>query len=274
MAKVHRISAPQPWRVERSEIWEKTGLNKKYFGTIEPRQDYMTATCGPLIYRETAFPPSIAATISSARRSATSCTATCSRAPAPVRSPRGRPKVASSWPRPTTGAARSTWRPDRTAAIYVVDMYRQLIEHAGPDGGRDVPNVPLEILRKYGLRTGSTMGRIYRVAPAGLARERSRAWTAPRQGTGRRPGIARRLVADHGPAADPGEARSRRGRGDHRRRSYAAPTRRRGSRRSGPSRRSASSTTASSTALRDESPGVRENALRMAEGRLGRKSRT
>jgi hypothetical protein len=45
-------------------------------------------------------------------------------------------------------------------ALYVVDMYRQIIEHAGPDGGRDVPNVPLEILQKYGLRAGSTMGRI------------------------------------------------------------------------------------------------------------------
>src|SRR5207245_786669 len=57
-------------------------------------------------------------------------------------------------------------------SLYVVDMYRQIIEHAGPDGGRDVPNVPLEILRKYGLRTGSTMGRIYRVASAGAGRKR------------------------------------------------------------------------------------------------------
>src|SRR5262249_26568431 len=47
VAKTPRISPPQPWRVERSEIWEKTGLNQKYFGTIEPRRDYMTATCGP-----------------------------------------------------------------------------------------------------------------------------------------------------------------------------------------------------------------------------------
>ena len=46
-------------------------------------------------------------------------------------------------------------------------MYRQMIEHPGPDGGRDVPNVPYEILRKYGMRAGSTMGRIYRVSPKG-----------------------------------------------------------------------------------------------------------
>jgi len=47
VARVYRVSEPQPWRVERSELWEKSGLTKKYFGRIEPRQDYMTAVCGP-----------------------------------------------------------------------------------------------------------------------------------------------------------------------------------------------------------------------------------
>ena len=38
VAQVHRISRPQPWRVERSAIWRKEGLEKKYFTRFEPRR--------------------------------------------------------------------------------------------------------------------------------------------------------------------------------------------------------------------------------------------
>ena len=48
-------------------------------------------------------------------------------------------------------------------ALYIVDMYRQIIEHAGPDGGRKIPNVPYHILNRYGLRAGSTLGRVFRL---------------------------------------------------------------------------------------------------------------
>ena len=143
-------------------------MTKKYFGSIEPRQDYMTSTCGPLIYRESAFP-------SEYRGNYFVCEAVGNLVHRDVLKGRGPVFTAS---RAAQGreffASTDNWcspvylqtGPD--GAIYVVDMYRQIIEHAGADGGRDVPNVPLEILRKYGLRAGSTMGRIYRVAPEGV----------------------------------------------------------------------------------------------------------
>jgi putative heme-binding domain-containing protein len=166
VAKVYRISPPQPWRVERSEIWEKSGLNRKYFGTIEPRQDYMTATCGPLIYRESALPAEYLGNYFVCEAVSNLVHRDVLRGAGPVRKAtravEGCEFLASAdnWCSPVYLQAG----PD--GALYVVDMYRQIIEHAGADGGRDVPNVPLNILHKYGLRTGSTMGRIYRVAPA------------------------------------------------------------------------------------------------------------
>ncbi len=271
VTQVHRLSAPQPWRLERSEIWKNTGLDKKYFTRFEPRQDYTTATCGPLIYRETAFPPEYRgnyfvceAVGNLVHRDVLKCPGTVSIA---SRAPADREFLASldNWCSPVYLA------PGPDGGLYVVDMYRQLIEHAGPDGGRDVPNVPLEILQKYGLRAGSTMGRIYRVAPAGLAR-------------GSRPGLGRatpkelasalaspaawwrttaqRLILEKPEAAPVTEiitvART----------SPLAAARLQALRTLEALGKLDDALIA--LALRDESPGVRENALCMAEGRLGR----
>jgi putative membrane-bound dehydrogenase-like protein len=270
VAMVYRISSPQPWRVERSTIWEKTGLNQKYFGKIEPRQDYMTATCGPLVYRESAFPVEyrgnyfVCEAVSNLvhrdilKRGGAVCTA--------ARAAEGREFLCSAdnWCSPVYLQAG----PD--GCLYVVDMYRQIIEHAGSDGGRDVPNVPLEILRKYGLRTGSTMGRIYRVVPAGLRRKSkphlNRA--TPRElaeALGSADAwwrtTAQRLILERSEVADVGTIVAVARRSPH-----AA------------ARLQALWTLETlgklddglvAAALRDESPGVRENALRMAERRFG-----
>jgi hypothetical protein len=149
-------------------------------------------------------------------------------------------------------------------------MYRQIIEHAGPDGGRDVPNVPLEILQKYGLRTGSTMGRIYRVAPAGVGRKpkphldrASPKLLAEALGTADAwwRTTAQRLILEKPEAADVGAIIAVARRSPH-----AA------------ARLQALWTLEALgrlddglvvAALRDEFPGVRENALRMAERRFG-----
>ena len=170
VAQIHRISEPQPWRVERSAMWEKSGMTKKYFGKIEPRQDYMTAVCGPLVYRGAAFPDEYRGNYFVCEAVSNLVHRDVLKGAGPVltasRGDRDREFLASAdnWCSPVYLDAG----PD--GAMYVVDMYRQIIEHAGPDGGRDVPNVPLEVLQKYGLRTGSTMGRIYRVAPKGTIR--------------------------------------------------------------------------------------------------------
>jgi putative membrane-bound dehydrogenase-like protein len=271
VAKIHRISPPQPWRVERSEIWEKTGLNQKYFGTIEPRQDYMTATCGPLIYRESAFPAAYRGNYFVCEAVSNLVHRDALKGTGPIltasRATEGREFLASAdnWCSPVclqTG-------PD--GALYVVDMYRQIIEHAGADGGRDVPNVPLEILQKYGLRTGSTMGRIYRVAAAGAGRpSRPRLGRATPKELAEALGspaawwrtTAQRLILEKPAAADVG--------------SIAALAR--------TSPHAAARLQALWTlealaqldddlivaCLRDESAGVRENALKMAEGRFGK----
>jgi putative membrane-bound dehydrogenase-like protein len=270
VAMVYRISSPQPWRVERSEIWEKTGLNQRYFGTIEPRQDYMTATCGPLIYRESAFP-------SEYRGNYFVCEAVSNlvhrdilKGTGPVRTAaramEGREFLASAdnWCSPVYLQAG----PD--GALYVVDMYRQIIEHAGPDGGRDVPNVPLEILQKYGLRTGSTMGRIYRVAPAGVGRKpKPRLDRAAPQVLAEALGsadawwrtTAQRLILEKPAAADVGAIVA------VARRCLHAAARLQALRTLEALGRLDDGLVA--TALRDEAPGVRENALRMAEQRIG-----
>ena len=271
VAQVSRISQPPPWRVERSEIWEKTGLTKKYFGKIEPRQDYMTAVCGPLVYRGAAFPPEY-------RGNYFVCEAVSNLVHRDVLKGRGPLHTAS---RATEGreffASADNWSspvylevgPD--GALYVVDMYRQIIEHAGPDGGRDVPNVPLEILRKYGLRAGSTMGRIYRVAPSGTARgpkprlgraspgELAEALGAP---DAWRRTTAQRLILEKPEGADVGVIAA-----VARENPHAA------------ARLQALWTLEAlgklddslvAEALRDEAPGVRENALKLAEGRFER----
>jgi putative membrane-bound dehydrogenase-like protein len=271
VAQVRRISAPQPWRVERSEIWKQTGLDKKYFTRFEPRQDYTTATCGPLIYRETAFPPEY-------RGNYFVCEAVGNLVHRDVLKGSGPVSTASraAGEREFLASADNWCSPVYLAtgpdgALYVVDMYRQLIEHAGPDGGRDVPNVPLEVLRKYGLRAGSTMGRVYRVAPAGLARkprphlrgatpkELADALGSPAAWWRT---TAQRLILEQPEAADVGAIVNVARRSPH-----AA------------ARLQALWTLEAlgklddvlvAAALRDDSPGVRENALRLAEGRFAR----
>jgi putative membrane-bound dehydrogenase-like protein len=166
---IFRASPPQEWRVARTEQWKREGLEKKFFGTIEGRPDYTTAVTGPHVYRETLFPPEF-------RGNYFCCEAVGNLIHRDVLTGDGpvyTAKRAASEQKSEFLASTDPWcspveiKAGPDGALYVVDMYRQIIEHPGPDGGRDVPNVPLEILRKYGMRAGSTMGRVYRVGPKG-----------------------------------------------------------------------------------------------------------
>ena len=169
IAPIFRASPPQDWRVARTKQWKREGLEQKYFGTIEGRPDYMTAVTGPHVYREALFPAEF-------RGNYFCCEAVGNLVHRDVLTGEGPvfiAKRAESEQKSEFLASTDPWHspvevksgPD--GALYVCDMYRQMIEHPGPDGGRDVPNVPYEILRKYGMRAGSTMGRIYRVSPKG-----------------------------------------------------------------------------------------------------------
>ena len=163
IAKIFRISPPQEWRVERGASWEKDGLVAKY-GHIEPRADYMTAVTGPLVYRETLLPAEFRGNYFVCEAVGNLVHRDVLSGAGPVlkasRADEGREFLASSdsWFSPVY----LTSGPD--GAIYVCDMHRQMIEHPGEDG-HDAPNVPYQILRKYGMRAGATMGRIYRIAP-------------------------------------------------------------------------------------------------------------
>ena len=65
----------------------------------------------------------------------------------------------SSSPPPTTGRAPCRFAPGRDGALYIVDMYRAVIEHTRW--------IPADRLAKIDPRAGDTMGRIYRLFPTG-----------------------------------------------------------------------------------------------------------
>ncbi len=163
VTKIFRASPPPAWRVERSESWEREGLLKKYFGNIEASQDYTTSTCGCKIYRENSFPTKYHGNYFVCEACGNLVHRDVLKGDGPLftasRGDENKEFLASTDPWCCPVFLETGW----DGGLYMVDMYRQMIEHPGPDGGRDVPNVPYDILRKYGMRAGSTMGRIYRV---------------------------------------------------------------------------------------------------------------
>jgi putative membrane-bound dehydrogenase-like protein len=268
---IFRVSLPQDWRVARTEQWKREGLEKKYFGTIEGRPDYTTAVTGPHVYRETLFPPEF-------RGNYFCCEAVGNLVHRDVLGGNGpvfTAKRAASEQKSEFLASTDPWccpveiKSGPDGALYVCDMYRQMIEHPGPDGGRDVPNVPYEILRKYGMRAGSTMGRIYRVSPRGTppAKRPNLGKATPRQLAEHLGGdagwwrdTAQRLILENPQAADVNAIE-------------AAAT---GAQ--APAARAQALYTLDAlakletrhvlAALADKSPGVREAAVRLAEPRL------
>ncbi|MBI4584827.1 MAG: c-type cytochrome [Planctomycetes bacterium] len=268
VARVFRVSEPQDWRVERSESWEREGLNQKYFGRIEPRQDYMTSTCGAKIYREAAFPEEYQGCYFVCEAVGNLVHRDLLTGEGPVftarRGEEGREFLASTdpWCCPVgleTG-------PD--GALYICDMYRQMIEHPGPDGGRDIPNVPYPILHKYGMRAGSTMGRIYRLKSQGASYQKpalGRASPAELAAALDSPGAWRRSTAQRLILESPEKAAAEAieavaGKSAH------------------PAARAQALWTLEAlgkleprliaAALKDESAGVRENAIKLAEAHL------
>jgi putative membrane-bound dehydrogenase-like protein len=171
VTKIYRASPPPAWRVERSESWEREGLIKKYFGNIEASQDYTTSTCGCKIYGENTFPDEYRGNYFVCEACGNLVHRDVLKGEGPLFiASRGEEKgefLASTDPWCCPVYLETGW----DGGLYMVDMYRQMIEHPGPDGGRDVPNVPFEILRKYGMRAGSTMGRIYRIQRSNVSRD-------------------------------------------------------------------------------------------------------
>ncbi len=268
ISMIYKLAAPRPWRAERSEEWTKRADLKGRFWEIEFRQDYMTATCGPKIYREEGFPPEYQGSYFVCDAVGNVVHRDVLRGEGPVfTASRGHEKsefLASTDPWSSPVACETG--PD--GALYVVDMYRLVIEHPEYRSRDGWSNVPVHLLQKYGMRAGSTMGRIYRVKPEGLA------W--------KKPALGRAAPADLAAAL---ESPSAWWRSTAQRLILQSPDSAdvEGIRRAAAGRHAAARVQALWTlealgklddptlarALKDEHPGVRENALQMAEGRPG-----
>ncbi len=160
-AEVFRISPDEPWRVLRTK-WRVSGLVP---GPVEGggrASGYFTGASGVTIYRGDAFPPEYRGDAFVAdcgsnlihrkkiRRDGLNFIA--ERAMDEQR----REFLASrdNWFRPVSMANA----PDGT--LYVVDMYRETIEHPW--------SLPPELKSKLDLNSGNDRGRIYRVVPNGF----------------------------------------------------------------------------------------------------------
>jgi putative membrane-bound dehydrogenase-like protein len=160
-AEVFRLSPEEPWRVVRTR-WRVAGIVE---GPIEGggrASGYFTGATGGTIYRGNAFPPGFVgdAFIGDAGGNlvhhkhvdAADIEPVATRPPDEV----GMEFVASrdTWFRPVQFANA----PDGT--LYVVDMYRETIEHPW--------SLPENLKKHLDLDSGNDRGRIYRIVPDGF----------------------------------------------------------------------------------------------------------
>lgn len=160
-AEVYRISPDEPWRVLRTR-WRVGGLVS---GPIEGGgrpSGYFTAATGITIYRGDAYPEEF-------RGNAFIADCAGNLIHRKVLIPDG---VELKAQRPADeqkvefAASRDTWfRPVQFAnapdgTLYVIDMYREIIEHPW--------SLPENIKKMLDLNSGENRGRIYRIAPDGF----------------------------------------------------------------------------------------------------------
>lgn len=157
-AEVYRISPEEPWRVIRTK-WRVSGISP---GVVEGggrSAGYFTGATGITIYRGNAFPEEF-------RDNAFTGDAGGNLVHRKLVLPDG---VGVKAQRPADEqkveflASRDTWfRPVQFAnapdgTLYVIDMYRETIEHPW--------SLPEQIKKHLDLNSGNNRGRIYRVAP-------------------------------------------------------------------------------------------------------------
>ncbi len=157
-ARIYPTSQPHPWRTERSKQPEWV----RFYGQAETTANgYMTAASGQEIYRATDFPPEYHGnhfTCDNSRNLIHRCLLVPRGTGFTARRAREKVEFLTStdqWFRPVnlhTG-------PD--GALYIVDMYREIIE--------DYSAVPRRLQQRYveGLLAGNRRGRIWRVVADG-----------------------------------------------------------------------------------------------------------
>ncbi len=160
-AEVYRISPEEPWRVIRTR-WRVAGLVS---GPVEGggrSAGYFTGATGTLIYRGDAFPGEF-------RDNAFVGDAGGNLVHRKILSPDDVGLKAQRAPgeeKMEFAASRDTWfRPVQFAnapdgTLYVIDMYREIIEHPW--------SLPANIKKFLDLNSGNDRGRIYRIVPDGF----------------------------------------------------------------------------------------------------------
>ena len=162
--RVYPASRPHPWRLERSQKGEWAKYYSDRYGEAESAPNgYFTSACGQLIYRADALPEAYHGNLFCCEPSQNlihrcliehdGLRFNARRAPSEERS-----EFLTStdqWFRPTNLALG----PD--GGIYVVDMYREIIE--------DYSAIPRYLQQQYGLIEGQDRGRIWRIVREGKA---------------------------------------------------------------------------------------------------------
>ncbi len=153
-ARGYRISQPHPWRVRRGQdpAWIK------FYGTRETNSNYFSGGCGGFIYRGGDFPSEYYDSFFYCEPSLNIVhRAVLERDGAGFKAHRAageakREFLASTdqWFRPIN------LRMGPDDALYIVDMYREIIE--------DYSAIPRFLQQQYGLNNGSDRGRIWRLS--------------------------------------------------------------------------------------------------------------
>ncbi|MDA1315430.1 MAG: c-type cytochrome [Acidobacteria bacterium] len=157
-ARIFPISRPQQWRIDRTEARQER-YDETRPGTVERLGGYFTASCGATVYTGDAFPVDYRNNVfvsdangNLVHRDLITPDVSTMKA---SREPAEQDFVASTdnWFRPVNFANG----PDGN--FYIVDYYRQYLEHP-----EFIPEAVQEKLR-MDFRNGDTRGRIYRVVP-------------------------------------------------------------------------------------------------------------
>ena len=164
-AEVYRISPEEPWRVIRTK-WRVSGLMS---GPIEGggrSAGYFTGATGTTIYRGNAFPPEF---LDNAFLGDVGGNLVHRK----ILLPNGAALKAQRPPdeeKVEFAASKDTWfRPVQFAnapdgTLYVIDMYREVIEHPW--------SLPDNLKKFLDLNSGNDRGRIYRIVPDGFKQPR------------------------------------------------------------------------------------------------------
>ena len=159
-----RISEPHPWRVRRRQdpAWIK------FYGNRETDSNYFTGGCGGEIYTADLFPAEFGGNFFYCEPSLNiihRCVLTRDGAGYRARRAEGeetREFLASKdqWFRPMN------LRVGPDGALYIIDMYREIIE--------DYSAIPRFLQQQYGLDKGRDRGRIWRLLPKGASPQKEK----------------------------------------------------------------------------------------------------